>query len=192
MRNELETRVSRLELLTKKLGESDQIANEVIRDLADCISDEIKEQVKEEIVTMSKEIESNVITTVGDTIETTVKKAVDERGLNRREMNNLTNARNFRFRQLLGNPTSDKYILLISFYQGAMVKEYRKMFDCSAYGDIEATKYKEALEYIKTFDVSQSYYDWAIEKLHEQYRDGEIEKRKKFNAYERFFGIRIA
>jgi len=107
-------------------------------------------------------------------------------------MNKLTSARNFRFRQLLGDPDSDKYILLISFYQGAMVKEYRKKFECSAYGDIDASRFKEALEFIKMFDVTQGYYNWSIEKLHTQYRDGEIEKKKKINAYERFFGIRVA
>jgi len=42
------------------------------------------------------------------------------------------------------------------------------------------------------FDVTQGYYNWSIEKLHTQYRDGEIEKKKKINAYERFFGIRVA
>lgn len=192
MGNELEGRVSKLELLTRKLGQSSQITNEVIGELIDGISDEIKGQVKEEIVTRGKEIESNVITTVSGKIEETVRIAVDERGLNRKEMNKLTSARNFRFRQLLGDSHSDKYILLISFYQGAMVKEYRRKFDCSAYGDIDATKFKEALEYIKDFDVTQGYYNWSIEKLHEQYRDGEIENKKKFNAYERFFGIRVA
>ncbi|WP_368273449.1 ORF6C domain-containing protein [Enterocloster bolteae] len=192
MANELEKRVSKLEILTKKLGQSTSITNEVVKELIEGISDEIKGQVKEELVTREKEIESNIITTVSGTIEETVRNAVDERGLNRKEMNKLTSARNFRFRQLLGDPDSDKYILLISFYQGAMVKEYRKKFECSAYGDIDASRFKEALEFIKMFDVTQGYYNWSIEKLHTQYRDGEIEKKKKINAYERFFGIRVA
>ena len=192
MANELEKRVSKLEILTKKLGQSTSITNEVVKELIEGISDEIKGQVKEELVTREKEIESNIITTVSGTIEETVRNAVDERGLNRKEMNKLTSARNFRFRQLLGDPDSDKYILLISFYQGAMVKEYRKKFECSAYGDIDASRFKEALEFIKMFDVTQVYYNWSIEKLHTQYRDGEIEKKKKINAYERFFGIRVA
>lgn len=192
MANELEKRVSKLEMLTKKLGQSTNITNEVVKELIEGISDEIKGQVKEELVTREKEIESNIITTVSGTIEETVRNAVDERGLNRKEMNKLTSARNFRFRQLLGDPESDKYILFISFYQGAMVKEYRKKFECSAYGDIDASRFKEALEFIKIFDVTQGYYNWSIEKLHNQYRDGEIEKKKKINAYERFFGIRVA
>ena len=192
MANELEKRVSKLEILTKKLGQSTSITNEVVKELIEGISDEIKGQVKEELVTREKEIESNIITTVSGTIEETVRNAVDERGLNRKEMNKLTSARNFRFRQLLGDPDSDKYILLISFYQGAMVKEYRKKFECSAYGDIDASRFKEALEFIKMFDVTQGYYNWSIEKLHTQYRDGEIEKKKKINAYERFFAIRVA
>ena len=192
MANELEKRESKLEILTKKLGQSTSITNEVVKELIEGISDEIKGQVKEELVTREKEIESNIITTVSGTIEETVRNAVDERGLNRKEMNKLTSARNFRFRQLLGDPDSDKYILLISFYQGAMVKEYRKKFECSAYGDIDASRFKEALEFIKMFDVTQGYYNWSIEKLHTQYRDGEIEKKKKINAYERFFGIRVA
>ena len=192
MANELEKRVSKLEILTKKLGQSTSITNEVVKELIEGISDERKGQVKEELETREKEIESNIITTVSGTIEETVRNAVDERGLNRKEMNKLTSARNFRFRQLLGDPDSDKYILLISFYQGAMVKEYRKKFECSAYGDIDASRFKEALEFIKMFDVTQGYYNWSIEKLHTQYRDGEIEKKKKINAYERFFGIRVA
>lgn len=196
MSNELETRVSKLELLTRRLGESSQITNEVIGGLIEGISDEVKGQVKgqikEELIMREKEIESNVITTVSGTIAETVRTAVCERGLNRVEMNKLTSARNIRFRQLLGDSKSDKYILLISFYQGAMVKGYRKIFECSAYGDIDANRYNEAIDYINSFDVTQSYYNWAIEKLHDQYRDGEIENKKKFNAYERFFGIRVA
>lgn len=191
MANELEKRVSKLEMLTRKLGQSTSITNEVVEELIEGISEEIKGQVKEELITREKEIESNIITTVSGKIEETVRCAVDERGLNRHEINKLTSARYFRFRQLLGDSKSDKYKLLISFYQGAMIKEYRKKFDCSAYGDIDASRFKEALDFTQVFDVTQSYYDWAIEKLHEQYRDGEIENKKKFNAYERFFGIRV-
>jgi len=64
MANELEKRVSKLEILTKKLGQSTSITNEVVKELIEGISDEIKGQVKEELVTREKEIESNIITTV--------------------------------------------------------------------------------------------------------------------------------
>ena len=64
MANELETRVSRLELLTKKLGQSSQITNEVVEELiggiAGEIATEVKTQVKQELITREKEIESNV------------------------------------------------------------------------------------------------------------------------------------
>lgn len=189
MENELTTRVSRLEMLTARLGQANEITNSVITELTSEFSGLVRGQIKEELATKAEEIKSDVITTVNGKIEDTVRTVVNERGLNRTEMNLLTKARHLRFRQLLGDSHSDKYILLISFYQGAMIKEYRKIFDCTAYGDIEATRFNEAMDYVKNFNVTVSYYDWAIEKLHEQYRDGEIEKRKKFNAYERFFGI---
>lgn len=199
MENTLEPRVINLESIAKSLAQSLNITTGAVTQLVDGIVPLVKEevtnqigsQIKDEMTTTKREIESNVIANVGEVIDDKVKTAVNERGLNRTEMNKLTKARNIRFRQILGDSKSDKYILLISFYQGAMIKGYRKKFDCGAFGDIEAARFSEAIEYINNFDVTLSYYDWSIEKLHEQYRDGEIENRKKFNAYERFFGIRV-
>lgn len=192
MENKIEIRVNRLENIASKLAKSNELTNEVICELVDELSTEVRKQVKEELVTKSEEIKRETIDAVSGAIDEKVKIAVNERGLNRTEMNKLTKARNVRMRQLLGDSRGDKYILLISFYQGAMIKGYRKNFDCGAYGDIEATRFSEAIDYVNNFDVQQGYYDWAIDILHNQYRDGEIENKKKFNAYERFFGIRVA
>lgn len=191
MDNVLANRVSRLERLTSKLGQANELTNSVVSELVSEISDEIRYQIKEEIITHTAEIKSNVVATVSEVIDDKVRTAVNDRGLNRQEMNKLTSARNIRFGQLLGDSKSDKYILLISFFQGAMIKGYRKLFECGAYGDIEATRFNEAIAYINNFDVELGYYNWAIETLHRQYRDGEIENKRKYNAYERFFGIRI-
>lgn len=188
----IEKRVNKLETLSNKLAKANEINTEILTELVTTVSDEIRLQVKDEFVSRTEEIKDNILETVGLTIEDTVRTAVNERGLNRNEMNQLTKARNVRMSQLLGDSKSDRYILLISFYQGAMVKGYRKQFNCGAYGDIDATRFQEALTYISNFNVEPSYHNWAIEKLHEQYRDGEIENRKKFNAYERLFGIRVA
>jgi len=192
MELQLETRVSKLELLSQKLAKVNGLNTEILTELTDTIAEDIKLQVAEEFGARTKEIEGTILGTVGEAIEDKVRTAVNERGLNRSEMNKLTKARNVRIAQLLGNSNSDAYILLISFYQGAMVKAYRKQFDCSAYGDIEATRFNEALNFIHNFTVTPDYHNWALEKLHMQYRDGEIENKKKFNAYERYFGIRVA
>ena len=74
MGNELEKRISKLEQLTKKLGQSSQITNEVVTELIEGISDEIKGQVKQELVTREKEIESNVLVSVTGCIETKIKE----------------------------------------------------------------------------------------------------------------------
>lgn len=192
MSNELETRVSKLELLTKKLGESSQITNEVVTELIEGISDEIKGQVKEELVTREKEIESNVLTSVSGKIDETVKKIVDDRGLNRKELARLKKVRDKRFIELLGSPESDRYKLFIKFYQSAMGKGYRKKFDCSAYGDVDASRFKEALEYESNFNVTDDYYSWCIETLHKDYRNEELGNNKLIHAYERYFGINVA
>lgn len=155
------------------------------------VKNEINSQMHEQFESRTKEIETNILYRVDDSIDNKIRAAVNARGLNRQEMNKLTSARNLRFRQLLGDSKGDNYLLLISFYQGAMIKGYRKLFHCGAYGDIDPNRFFEALTYIRNFTVTQSYYDWSIDTLHKQYRDGEIENKKKFNAYERFFGIRV-
>lgn len=191
MANELEKRVSKLEQLTTKLGRSSQITNEVVTELIEGISDEIKGQVKQELVTREKEIESNVLISVTGQIDKTVKEMVDDRGLNRKELTRLKKVRDKRFIELLGSPESDRYKLFIKFYQSAMGKGYRKKFDCSAYGDVDASRFKEALEYEENFNISDDYYSWCIEILHNDYRNQEFSNNKLIHAYERYFGINV-
>lgn len=194
MGNELEKRVSKLEILTKRLGESSQITNEVVTELIDGIADEIKGQVKEEFVTRGKEIESNVTIAVSGVIDEKIKTQLDERGLNRQDMTRLKKVRNKRFIELLGNPEGDRYQLFIGFYQGAMSKGYRNKFNCAAYGDVEASRFKEALAYEESFDINPDYHDWCVQTLHNNYKYNEFSNKPIKNAqlrraYERFFGI---
>lgn len=191
MENQLEKRVSRLEQLTKRLGESSQITNEVVTELTNELSGIVREQLKEEMVTRGKEIESNVLISVTGQIDRKVKEVVDDRGLNRKELMRLKKVRDKRFIELLGSPESDRYKLFIKFYQSAMGKEYRKKFDCSAYGDVDASKFKEALEYEESFNISDDYYSWCVEVLHNNYRNNELPNNKLIHAYERYFGINI-
>lgn len=148
MINELETRVSKLELLTKRLGESSQITNEVVTELTTELSGIVKEQIKEEMITREREIESNVITSVSTTIESKIKETLDERGLSKTDADRLTKARYKRMRELLGNSKSDEYKLFIPFYQGVMRNGYLKKFDVMRYADIDPSQFKEALEFI--------------------------------------------
>ena len=195
MNNALEVRVSKIEKLQNVLGQSNMtltknnmMLNEVFGELVSELSNEVRYQVKEEFVTRTAEMESNVISKVDGHIENKVRTAVNERGLNRSEMNKLTKARNYRFIQLLGSPQSDRYIVMISQYQSAMIKGYRKQFDCTAYGDVEATRFEEAMSYIENFSIDAKYVDWIVELMHKKYQDGEMTKRV-INAYERFYGI---
>lgn len=192
MGNELERRVSKLEQLTKRLGESSQITNEVVTELTSELSGIVREQLKEEMVTREKEIESNVLISVTGQIDKKVKEVVDDRGLNRKELTRLKKVRDKRFIELLGSPESDRYKLFIKFYQSAMGKGYRKKFDCSAYGDVDASRFKEALEYEENFNISDDYYSWCVEVLHNDYRNGEFPNNKLIHAYERYFGINVA
>lgn len=192
MTHELEKRVSRLELLTQKMGQSSQIMNEVVTELTNEISGIVRAQVKEEMVTREKEIESNVTIAVAGKIETTVKEIVNERGLNRHEIETLKKIRNKRFIELLGAPSSDKYRLFIKFYQSAMSKGYRKKFSCSAYGDVDPTNFKEAIKYEETFNVEPSYYDWCVETLHRDYQNDELPNNRLIHAYERYFCVNAA
>lgn len=192
MGNELERRVSKLEQLTKRLGESSQITNEVVTELTSELSGIVREQLKEEMVTREKEIESNVLISVTGKIDKKVKEVVDDRGLNRKELTRLKKVRDKRFIELLGSPESDRYKLFIKFYQSAMGKGYRKKFDCSAYGDVDASRFKEALEYEENFNISDDYYSWCVEVLHNDYRNDEFPNNKLIHAYERYFGINIA
>ena len=80
MENQLEKRVSRLEQLTKRLGEPSQITNEVVTELTNELSGIVREQLKEEMVTRGKEIESNVLISVTGQIDRKVKEVVDDRG----------------------------------------------------------------------------------------------------------------
>lgn len=196
MEKKLEERVSLLEMVATDLAKANETTNNVIQKLANAVSIEvkagIKSQFEEEFTTREKEIESNVLTSVSGKIDETVKKIVDDRGLNRKELARLKKVRDKRFIELLGSPESDRYKLFIKFYQSAMGKGYRKKFDCSAYGDVDASRFKEALEYELNFNVTDDYYSWCIETLHKDYRNEELGNNKLVHAYERYFGINVA
>lgn len=190
MGNELEKRVSKLEQLTKRLGESSQITNEVVTELTTELSGIVREQLKEEMVTREKEIESNILTSVTGSIETKIKETLDERGLSKIDSDRLTKARYKRMRELLGDSKSDEYKLFIPFYQGVMRNGYIKKFDVMRYADIDPSQFKEALEYIQNFIITDR--SWCIEALHNNYRNQEFPNNKLVHAYERYFGIEIA
>ncbi|WP_143322619.1 ORF6C domain-containing protein [Clostridium sp. HBUAS56010] len=190
MGKELEKRMSKLELLTKRLGESSQITNEVVTELTSELSGIVREQVKEEMVTREREIESNVITTVKDTVESTIREKLDERGLSKIDADRLTKARQKRMRELLGNPSSDEYQLFIGFYQGKLRNGYKRKFDVTTYAGIDPSIFKEALEYIQNFDMANR--SWCINALHRTYQNNEFANNKLVHAYERFFGIEVA
>ncbi len=190
MSNELEKRVSKLEVLTKKLGESSQLANEVVTELTTELSGIVREQLKEEMVTKGKEIESNVIATVTGSIESTIKEKLDERGLSKTDADRLTKARYKRMRELLGDSKSDEYKLFIPFYQGVMRNGYLKKFDVMRYADIDPSQFKDALDYIQNFNISDR--SWCIEALHKTYQNNEFANNKLVHAYERYFGINVA
>ena len=189
MANELETRVSKLELLTRKLGESSQLVNEVVSSLTTELSGIVRSQLKEEMVTREKEMESNIITSVSGTIDTKIKEKLDERGLSKTDADRLTKARYRRMRELLGDSQSDEYKLFIPFYQGALRNRYTKKFDVLRYADIDPSEFKEALELTQNFDISDR--SWCIEALHRNYRNNEFANNKLVHAYERYFGIKV-
>ncbi len=195
MANELETRVSRLESLTKKLGQSSQMTNEVVGELINGITDdivtEVKTQVKQEIATREKEIESSVTIAVSGTIDGKIKDALDERGLSKTDADRLTKARYKKMRELLGDSQGDKYKLFISFYQSMLRKGYLKKFDVMRYADIEPSRFKEALDYVQKFNISDSYRSWCVDTLHKTYRNNEFINNKLVHAYERYFGINV-
>lgn len=190
MSNELETRVSKLELLTKKLGQSSQLTNEVVEELIEGISTEIKEQISTEFVTREKEIESNVTVAVSGVIETKIKEKLDERGLSKTDSDRLMKARYKRMRELLGDSKSDEYKLFIPFYQGVMRNGYMKKFDVMRYADIDPSQFKDTLDYIQNFNISDR--SWCIEALHKTYQNNEFANNKLVHAYERYFGINVA
>lgn len=187
MANELEKRVSKLELLTKKLGESSQLTIEVVNELTTELSGVVREQVKEEMVTREKEIESNVIATISGNIESKIKETLDERGLSKTDSDRLMKARYKRMRELLGDSKSDEYKLFIPFYQGVMRNGYMKKFDVMRYADIDPSQFKDALEYIQNFNMPDR--SWCIEALHKTYQNNEFANNKLVHCYERYFRI---
>lgn len=200
MVKKLEERVSLLEMVATDLAKANETTNNVIEKLAVAVSNEvkagIKSQFEEEFVTREKEIESNVTIAVSGVIDEKIKSQLDERGLNRQDMTRLKKVRDKRFIELLGNPECDRYQLFIGFYQSAMSKGYRNKFNCAAYGDIEASRFKEALAYEKSFDINPDYYDWCVQTLHNNYKYNEFSNKPIKNAqlrrsYERFFRIAI-
>ena len=191
MENELETRISRLESLTKKLGLSSKMTNDVVGELIKVIPDEIvtkvKTQVKQELVTREKEIESNVTIAVSGAIDEKIKDVLDERGLSKTDADRLTKARYKKMRELLGDSRGDEYKLFIPFYQGVLRNGYLKKFNVMRYADIDPSRFKEALEYIQNFNIRDR--SWCVDALHKTYRNNEFSNNKLVHAYERYFGI---
>lgn len=186
---EIKNNVNKLEGLLTKLAQSSGLQGEVLQELIGNIGGEIKNQVKEEMVTRTQEIKGEVLTSIGCTITETVKNEVSRRGLNGREIKRLTNERNHKMYQLLGNSKSDRYVIFAPFYFSQIGKDFRKQFEVSAYGDVDANRFDEAIEFFKNFTISAEYHEWCTTTIQKNYMDNEIESMKKLNAYKRYFSI---
>lgn len=187
MVKKLEDRVSNLEALTQKLGQSAKLVDEVLGEFIEGVSTEIKEQVKQEIVTREKEIESNVTLAVSGTIDQKIRDTLDERGLSNIDADRLTKARYKRMRELLGDSKGDEYKLFIPFYQGMMRNGYLKKFNVMKYASIDPSQFKDALEYIQNFNITDR--SWCVEALHKTYMNNEFANNKLVHAYERYFKV---
>lgn len=183
----LEKRISALEIATVKLGQANQLTNEVMTDIATALPDEMRAQIHQEVSARAKEIESNVIAAVGDTIKWEIGIALNERGLSKHDADRLAKARNKRMCELLGNPDSDRYKLYIKFYQGRMRNMYLKQFDVMRYADISSVQFTEALNFIQNWTMDDD--SWCTDILHETYRNDEFPNNKMIHAYERYFNI---
>jgi len=189
IRNEVDNVKSMVNKLAQSMGLTNEVLTELTSGLTEIVSNEVKGQIKEEMTTRTQEMKGEVLTTIGNTITETVNSAVAERGLNRKETSKLTKTRNKKMYQLLGDVNSDKYKLFAPFYFSQMGKEYRKQFNCDAYGDVNANRFDEAIEFLNNFTISQDYHEWCVSTLHKDYRNDEIESNKKLNAYKRYFGL---
>ena len=190
--NNVMVKLNKHEELLSKLGQSQQLVNEVLSEFVN----EIKGQVKEEIVTIKSEIESNIKVGLEGTIKKEVGKQIEdkiiERGLSKKECNLLRKIRNKRFCELLGNSTGDRYILFISFLQSDFQKAYRKKFEVYSYAETDPTRFEEACEFTRNYTLSGNYINWAIERLHENYKFDTFPIKSKHilkPAYERYFEI---
>lgn len=191
MNTNIEPRVTKLELYTKKLSESSLLANEVLTELVSDLPNAIREQIKEEMVFKGREIQSNVMTSVNKTVDKKIDdkfvEKFDERGLSKYDADRLTKARYKRMRELLGNSKSDEYKLFIPFYQGCLRNGYYKKFNVNRYADIKPSQFNEALIYIQNFDITDR--SWCVQALHDTYRNNEFANNKLVHAYERYFCI---
>lgn len=183
----LEKRVSALELATVKLGQANQLTNEVMTDIATELPDEIRRQIHQEVNTRTKEIESDVIAAVDGMIKGAIIDTLDERGLTKYDADRLAKARNKRMCELLGSPDSDRYKLYIRFYHGRMRNMYLKQFDVMRYADISSAQFTEALNFIQNWTMDDD--SWCTDILHETYRNDEFPNNKMVHAYERYFNI---
>ena len=181
-------RIERLETCMAKIGRSNQLIGETLSVLVDEVANGVKGQIKEEMAACAEEIEKSVIASVDDRIAGGVKDVVDSYGLNGRAIHKLSKARNRSLIQVLGGVPTDRYQLLIKFYQSALSKAYRAKFNVSAYGDINPSEFDEALKFIETFNVDENYDNWCFNVLSSDYENGELTKKQE-HAYERFFGI---
>ena len=186
--------LSKLAQGQQSLVQSQQNTNEVLFGLINGFSPIIMQTIEEKMIQVSNRMSEEMIVTkqaikneVLSSVDNKVKTAINERGLNRLESRQLTNARNAKFRTLLGDCKSDKYTLYIHFYSKKLSALYCEQFQCCAYADVQADRFEEALSFINNFYVTDKYIDWCTEKLHENYANGEL-TGKKLNAYIRYFG----
>ena len=175
--------------LAQSMGLTNEVLSELTSGITEIVSAEVKGQVKEEIITAKQEMYGEVMVSVGNTISESVKTAVAERGLNRQEISRLTKARNYRMIQLLGNPKSDLYLIFAPFYFCSMAKDFKKKFECAAYGDVNANDFNEAVLFLENWSTTPSYHEWCKTTLHKNYKNNEIESNKILNAYKRYFNI---
>lgn len=192
----IETRMSNCETALSKLAQAEELTQGVLKEIAPLvqgiapiIKNEVAKQLKDEAVFNQEKLKSDVIANVSAGVDEKVRAAVLGRGLSKRETNILTKERNRKVGKLLGSQECDKYILYSKFYFGAISKAFKKHFDVYAYSDIDMTQLNEAVNFVKCFDMSDSYVDWVKKTVHKQYIENELPPRIK-NAYERFFGIR--
>lgn len=192
MNNIIEKRVSRLEMISKKLGEANQITNSVIVELANEISNVVREQVKEEVVTRTKEIEGNIVENIIPVVNANIDTKFKERGLTQREVKRIEAARCNKVKYYLGaSQFNDKYTLYSRFFYGEIKKQYCNHFKVNNYNEICSDQVDEAVMFIDNLEIDAiGLILWGRKILDSDYKskiweNGTVNGTKMKNAYER-------
>lgn len=184
---ELEVRVNKLELFSKKLAGGQNDLYGALQEFSGLVADEIRQQIKQEAAGIGitiREEAGKELTEVKIKQEEIAEK-LKETGIDRHKQADIQNKLLSRTYQLTGKNGTKEYILFYKPVKGRITKLLKQKYKISSYKDISIDEYDAAMNDIDTLSVEPWFIQYIVDDWKRKSKDGEIKvsEQRALNEY---------